>query len=157
MSDHPITAPSTIKLDLFLAVLEHRNSPVFMLGTEAYAICERWDVDPAVALAFFVHESGAGTQGAAVQTRNWGNLRIGPGELDGAGIKLYAGFASYASWLVGLNDWCKLLRGPLYEGSGLTTVSKVTPRYAPSADANDPQAYAEAVNAMVEEWKALSA
>lgn len=150
MTDYRIASAPTILPGIFRNALAHRNSPVMWLADEAFNLCTEWGVNPAVALGFFVHESNAGTQGAAVATRNWGNLRAGPGEIDQT-----SGFARYASWLVGLNDFCKLLRGPLYEGAGLLTVSQVTPRYAPSADANDPTAYASAVNALCATWESL--
>ncbi len=47
-------------------------------------------LDPAVALAFFAHESTYGTAGVAVHSRNWGNLRRGPRALYVAN-----GFAYY--------------------------------------------------------------
>lgn len=115
-------------------------------------MCLAWEVDPAVALAFFVVESRTGTAGRARTSLNWGNLRAGSGAL-----RVRDGFAEYASWVVSLNDFCKLLRGPLYEGAGLRTVRQVTPRYAPRADGNDPQAYADAVCQLVALWERLSA
>ncbi len=151
MTDYAIAGPSTISPEIFREALVHRDSPVQNISGEAYAICVEWQINPACALGFFVNESNAGTAGAAVQTKNWGNLRAGPGAMRDEG-----GFAGYASFLVSLNYWSRLLRGPLYEGSGLTTVSAVTPRYAPSGDANDPTHYAEVVNGLVAEWETLS-
>lgn len=151
MKDYSIAGIPRISNQMFLAALEHRNSPVTKFAREAYAILHAWGCDPAVGLGFFVHESGAGRAGAAVEHLNWGNLRSGPGML-----RQVDGFALYASWLVSLNDWCALLRGPLYEGAGLLTVSEVTERYAPSADGNDPHGYAYAVNLMCAEWERLS-
>lgn len=149
--DYKLVSASTISKDVFQRALNNRKSPVRALSDEAYDVCVGWGVNPAVALGFFVHESGAGTKGYAVVTKNWGNLRAGPGQRfnDGA-------FAYYVSWLVGLNDFCKLLRGPLYEGAGLKSVAKITPRYAPTAANNNPQGYAAAVNQMVETWERLS-
>ena len=160
VADQPIVGPSTISLNVFRQALIHYNSPAVVdmenthistdLADELYDVAIAWGVNPAVALAFFVHESGAGTQGYARQTKNWGNLRSGPAELKNDGA-----FAVYSSWLVALDDFCRLLVGPLYVKGGLTTVSQVTPRYAPSADANDPAAYAAAVNAQVAVWEAM--
>ena len=148
---YKIAGPPTIAKEIFRRALANRRSPALPLSDEAYDVCVGWGVNPAVALAFFVHESQAGTTGYARATKNWGNLRQGPGQRFNDGK-----FAYYVSWLVGLNDFCKLLRGSLYEGSGLRSVSQVLPRYAPTADNNNPQGYARAVNQMCEIWERLS-
>lgn len=148
--DHLIAGPPTLSQETFTDALEHRQSPAFIEADLLWETCLAWGVNPAVALAFFVHESSAGTAGIAVRTKNWGNLRAGPGAYT-----VDQGFAWYACWVTGLNDWCSLLRGDLYERAGLRTVSQVTPRYAPSDDANNPVQYAQAVNAQVDAWAAM--
>ena len=160
VEDYTIVGPSTISLRVFRDALLHHSSPAIVdlenthitldLADELYDVAVAWGVNPAVALAFFVHESSMGTEGYAKQTKNWGNLRAGPAEMKNDGR-----FAYYSSWLVGLDDFCRLLTGPLYVKGGLDTVSKVTPRYAPSADANDPAQYAKAVNEQVAIWEAM--
>lgn len=151
MKDYTIAGKPTITPNVLRLALEHRHSPVQPEYLEIVQICLRWGVNPAVALGFFVNESSAGTAGAAVATLNWGNLREGPGQ-----IKEQGGFGYYASFLVSLNDWCKLLLGPLYAGAGLLTVSQVTPKYAPGSDNNDPIRYAAVVNFLCTEWEAMS-
>jgi hypothetical protein len=160
VTDYKVMGPSTISLRVFRDALIHRVSPAVVdmenkhistdLADELYEIATAWGVNPAVALAFFVHESSAGTQGVAKTTKNWGNLRSGAASRTNIGD-----FAVYSAWAVGLDDFCRLVTGPLYAGDGLDTVSKVTPRYAPSADSNDPAAYAHAVNAQVAVWEAM--
>lgn len=151
MADYAIRSTPTITRAIFAQALANRHSPAAPLADAAYGVCEQWAVNPAVALAFFVHESGAGTKGVAARSRNWGNLR------KGRRAKSHSeGFAYYTNWLSSLDDFCGLLRGPLYEGAGLKTVSKVTPRYAPSADGNNPVAYAANVNELVAAWAKLS-
>ena len=161
MMDYPIVSSPTISWRVFKQALENRRSPVDSpadeLSDEAYNICLAWGVNPAVALAFFVHESNVGTKGAARRTKNWGNLRKGPGQPRQVHTGVSGGFGEYASWLVSLNDFCKLLTGPLYVKGGLDTVSKVTPRYAPSADRNNPTSYAALVNELIALWERLSA
>jgi len=160
MRDYPIVGPPTITRALFKRALENRKSPVDSpageLADEAYTICLAWGLNPAVALAVYVHESQAGTKGAARRTKNWGNLRKGPGQLRQVHTGVSGGFGEYASWLVSLNDFCKLLTGPLYVKAGLDTVSKVTPRYAPAADRNNPTSYAAFVNELIAHWEKLS-
>jgi hypothetical protein len=154
--DYPIMGLPTITVKVFRDALAHRNSPAIDgnnagIANILYDVCIAWNVNPAVALAFFLHESNMGREGYATKTKNWGNLRSGKAELKNDGQ-----FAYYSSWVVGLDDWCRLITGDLYVGAGLTTVSKVTPRYAPSADSNDPTQYADAVNAQVAAWEQVS-
>lgn len=148
--DYEIQSEPTMSVGDFQSALIHRMSPVAKYALESWDICVRHGINPAVALATFIHESNAGNQGIATETLNWGNLRSGPGE-----YKNENGFAYYASFLISLNDYCLLMKGSLYAGSGLKTVSQITPRYAPSADNNDPSGYAYAVNSMCQQWETM--
>ena len=47
----------------------------------------------------------------------------------------------------------KLIAGPSYVGSGLTTPEAILAKYAPTADNNDPVAYATAVEASMHNWR----
>ena len=150
-----IAAPPRISPERFHRVLLAGGSPAAGENTDQglYRICVDRGVDPAIALAFFRHESSFGTQGKAVTTLNWGNLRAGRrayliAPVGGAG----GNFAWYRSWAEGLQDFCDLLRGRLYEGAGLTTVAQVVPKYAPASDNNVPARYIAAVEADVRRW-----
>ena len=156
MKDYKIASPTTISYRYFELALQNRKSPAQPLAAECFRVCEAWGVNPAVALAFFVHESNCGTRGAAVKTKNWGNLRSGPGAIRIADTGVSGGFGVYASWVVSLNDFCRLLRGQVYEGMELKTVRQVLPRYAPSGDNNNPTAYADFVNSQVSLWQRMS-
>lgn len=148
-----IAAPPRITDDLFCDTLRRAASPAADAGPTLYATCVARGVDPAVALAFFCHESTYGTRGAARLTRNWGNLRRGPRAYQVAPVAGSSGaFAWYHSWVDGLADFCDLLRGPRYEGAGLATVAQVVPVYAPSTDGNAPARYVSAVEALVAGW-----
>ena len=131
-------------------MLTGAGSPAAPEADALWAACVQREVDPAIALAFFRHESTYGTAGVAKQSRNWGNLRRGKRGV----IRSTAGgsFAFYPTWTAGLMDWCDLLRGPIYEGDGLVTVAQVLPRYAPSSDGNAPTRYAQAVADAVNGW-----
>lgn len=149
--DYAIMGPSTIKPQIFDAALAHRNSPAADIGPELYDIFIRWGVNPSVALGFFMHESNLGTAGIAKDSLNWGNLRAGP-----AAMTYHQGFAFYSSFAVSADDWARLMVGSgLYVKAGLVTVSMVTPRYAPTADNNNPRQYADAVNAQVAIWAGM--
>lgn len=153
-----VQAAPRISAARFAAVLQQAQSPAAALSAELYAICVEEGIDPAVALAFFVHESSAGTAGLTKQfgLKNWGNVRSPEDISLGIVIPIpgRGNFAKYASWQAGLRDWCKRIKGPKYAGVGLTTVETILPKYAPSSDNNNPARYAEAVRQMVARWLA---
>ncbi len=103
-------------------------------------------VDPAYALAFFLHESSMGTQGVARVTRSPGNLRCT------AAYSCYEGYACFSTWADGFHAWYVLISGPVYAGAGLVTIEQIIPRYAPATE-NDVQAYIQAVNLAVATWR----
>ena len=163
MADYTAKSSPRISRAIFRQALVNRSSPageIYMsecehpqeMADELYNICVAWEVDPAIALAFFVHESTAGTRGYARKTKNWGNVRL---PIHGA-LRDDGSFAYYSSWAVSLNAFCKLLRSRIYEGAGLKTVGQIIPRYAPAADNNVPALYIAAVNNMVATWERLS-
>lgn len=135
-----------ISRERFRAVLAH--SPALPEADACYDICVSTGLDPAVALAFFRHESSYGTQGRAIATRNWGNIRRSQGRAKA----VVNGFAMYASWADSLADWCELIKAR-YVGHGLTTVEAAIPVYAPSSDGNAPARYIAAVRAAVAAWE----
>lgn len=151
----PQAAPR-ISIEQFRRVLSKYQSPATSVSEELYKVAVEEGIDPAVALAFFVHESSAGTKGltATNDLRNWGNVRTP--EVAGAGVVIQipgrGGFVMYRTWQDGLRDWCKRIKGPKYAGAGLLTVEAITPKYAPSSDANNPARYAQAVREMVASW-----
>jgi hypothetical protein len=148
----PVIAESRIAPAVFAGVLAAVNSPAAPDAAALYEIPLSWGLDPAVALAFFRHESRCGTQGVAVRTRNWGNLRKGQGNH----LRNAEGWAWYATWADGLRDWCTLI-ATVYVPRGHTTVETIVPVYAPSSDGNVPAAYVGAVRADVARWQAQSA
>ncbi|NWJ98783.1 MAG: glucosaminidase domain-containing protein [Chloroflexi bacterium] len=134
------------------AILQRYNSPAVGSGQSMYDLGVRYGIDPAYALAFFIHESSAGTQGVASITRSIGNIRCTPGyiclETVGNGS-----FRRYASWEAGMEDWYKLIK-ELYIGKwGLKTLEQIIPVYAPSADHNSPTTYIQQVAKMVDSWQ----
>lgn len=142
--------PARISPRQFRAVLESYHSPAAPQADALYLVCTQRGLDPAVALAFFVHESSCGTKGAAVRTKNWGNIRKGQGNE----IVTKGGWAYYQNWASGLADWCALIKGKYVALWKLDTVGKALPKYAPQSDHNVPHRYAAAVCRMVGEWQA---
>jgi N-acetylmuramoyl-L-alanine amidase CwlA len=153
-----IVAAPRISAARFAAVLAQYKSPAAAEAAGLYRICVAQGIDPAVALAFFAHESSCGTLGICklYDTKNWGNVRSPEDPTLGKATPIpgRGNFAKYPSWSAGLLDWCKRLKGPKYAGCGLTTVEKVLPKYAPGSDGNSPAKYAEAVRTMIAAWAA---
>lgn len=134
----------------FRAVLAAFHSPALPQAAALFAIPISYGLDPAIALAFFVHESSCGTQGRARFTKNWGNLRKGQGnQIINAG-----GWAWYGSWENSLKDWCILISAKYVHDWHLPTISLALAKYAPSSDNNDPNGYAATVCRLVTKWEA---
>lgn len=128
-------------------VLQSYNSPAAGSAETMYRLGIQYGIDPAFCLAFFIHESTAGTKGVARVTRSVGNIRTTPGYAD------YQGFRKYASWDEGIEDWYRLIRD-LYIGEwNLTTVEQIVPVYAPSSDGNDVDGYVATVKQLVSGWR----
>ena len=144
-----ISAPR-ISIHQFTRVLDRTLSPALHEADALYATCVSFGIDPAVALAFFQHESSCGTTGMARSTLNWGNIRKGQGRQ----ARQIGGWAWYSSWNNGLTDWCQLLTSLYIQRWQLTTVRQVLPRYAPLSDGNAPNAYIKAVLDAVAAWQA---
>ena len=144
-----LSAPR-ISVHQFTRVLDKYHSPALIEADALYATCLNYKLDPAVALAFFAHESTCGTVGKAVETRNWGNIRVGQGRQQ----KNANGWAWYRAWNDGLADWCQLISRLYIVRWSLTTVGQLVPRYAPRSDGNAPTAYIKTVLAFVAAWQA---
>lgn len=142
-----VTGPPSISVDQIEAVLKKYGSPAVGKGQTLYDLGVKYNINPAYALAFFVHESGCGTKGVARFTNSLGNIRTTPGYAD------YQGYRSYPTWESGMEDWYKLI-SELYVGEwGLRTVDAIIPVYAPWGDNNNPPAYISSVKSMVDSWR----
>lgn len=149
MADLSFVNRPRISLALFARVLADADSPAAPEAVAIYAALVARGLDPAVALAFFQHESSYGLKGVARSTRNWGNLR----KSQGRATKVEKGWAHYATWAASAEDWADLIMRR-YVGRGLATVRVALPVYAPSSDNNVPERYADAVVALVGRWSA---
>ena len=129
------------------AILAAYHSPLQGHGKELVAFSRRYRIDNAIALAFFVMESRAGTQGEAVLTRSFGNLRPMPGqpELDG--------YRHYRTWIEGAGEWFSLIRTLYLDRMKLRTVDEVIPTYAPASDNNDPRTMIAGIHQLVTCWR----
>jgi Mannosyl-glycoprotein endo-beta-N-acetylglucosaminidase len=141
-----VAAPST-SVAKIEEVLRRYGSPAAGQGQLLYDLGVKYGIDPAFALAFFVHESGCGTQGVARFTNSLGNIRWT------AGFENYQGYRKYSSWQEGIEDWYKLITDLYINGWGLKTVDAIIPVYAPAADSNNPSTYIASVKASVDSWR----
>jgi len=142
-----VTGSPSISAAQVDTILCKNNSPACGTGYTLYTYGTQYGIDPAFALAVFKHESGYGTAGVARSNLSLGNLRCIPS------AACVGGFAAFPSWQAGYSAFYKLISGPLYVGAGLTTPEQILARYAPTADNNDPVAYATAVNADMTSWR----
>lgn len=142
----PVDTAPTISPAQINQVLARYNSPAAGLGQTFYDQGVAHGINPAVALAFFVHESQAGTAGIARFTNSIGNIRALPGQPS------YEGFRQYTSWQEGIADYYRLIRETYINSWGLHTVDSIIPRYAPAADHNNEASYIQTVKDLVRGW-----
>jgi N-acetyl-anhydromuramyl-L-alanine amidase AmpD len=145
-TDYLIKAQPTMSRAQFADVLRQNNSPALPEADALYDVCVNSGVNPAVALAFFVRISRAGTgyaNPAKANNHNWGEIAG-----DGTGV---GGVQAYPTWRDGLTDWIRVIAG-VYGGQGFATLSTVLPRYRP-AGTTDPDGMARAISDLVTAWK----
>jgi hypothetical protein len=111
------------------------------------SLSRHYQVDDAVALAFFVMESRAGTQGEAAITHSFGNLRPMPNE------PARDGYRYYNTWMEGATEWFQLMRSLYLDQLGLQSVQAIVPVYAPATDDNDPQQMIAGIVQLVTCWR----
>jgi hypothetical protein len=144
-------AAPRISHESFVAILQRAGSPAAPEAAALYAIITSYGLDPAVALAFFQHESSFCLNGACANgdLHNWGMLRRPVKAERAAGSS--GGFVRYASWEDGTSDWCELILFR-YVNKGLDTIEKAIPVYAPDSDNNVPGAYINTIRRVVAAW-----
>lgn len=144
---YEVTAPPSLSVQQIERVLQQYGSPAVGKGQVMYDLGVRYGIDPAYALAFFVHESSCGTKGVARFTHSLGNIRWTEG------FDNYEGYRKYPNWETGIEDWYKLISNLYIGGWGLRTVDAIIPVYAPWGDNNHPPTYIASVKRMVDSWR----
>ena len=145
--DYSLVAAPSLSVAQIETILNKYGSPAVGLGQVLFDLGVKYGIDPAYALAFFVHESGCGTKGVARFTHSLGNIRWT------AGFENYEGYRMYGSWQEGFEEWYKLITDLYINGWGLKTVDAIVPVYAPAADSNNPPAYISSVKSMIDSWR----
>lgn len=149
--DLKVDGPNTITAEKIDEVLAQFHSPAQGIGKDLIAMGEKYNINAAVALAFFIQESSAGTKGAAVRNHSWGNIKgNGPAGSDGT-------FRSYHNYTEGAEDWFRLIRNkylasPNEGGFGAQTLSQIISKYAPGSDNNNERGYVATVKGLVSGW-----
>jgi hypothetical protein len=143
---YSVVGKPSIDVDFINQVLEQYNSPARGKGQALYDYGVKYQIDPAYALAFFMHESTFGTKGVATRTLSLGNIRATAGHPE------YHGYRQYASWEEGFEDWYKLIANLYVQKWRLYTIDQIIPVYAPAADHNNNAAYIQAVKDAINTW-----
>jgi hypothetical protein len=151
---HSVVGAPTITAEVVDGVLAKYGSPAQGTGRIWVELGQRYGIDPAYALAFFIHESSAGTN------PGWAGLKPGGGSTHNVGNIICAGYATcfgrfrdYASWEDGIEDWYKLISNEYINGRGANTVEQIIPVYAPASDNNNVPNYVQAVVDLVKSWR----
>ena len=148
----------TLTANFINQVLASYGSPAARLGQQMYDLGVKYGIDPAYALAFFMHESLFGTTGEARKTLALGNERC---LSDRPCIDQdRGGYAQMLSWQDGFDHWYRLiLNGYVYgsvtipiAGHPCLTIGQTIPVYAPSSDGNDEVAYIAALEHELRTW-----
>src|SRR3989440_9248035 len=151
---HPQVGPysvlgsPSISVDFINQVLAAYHSPAAGKGQALYDLGAKYGIDPAFALAFFMHESSFGTSGEAVKSLSLGNLRCIPN------FRCQDNFAWFDRWEDGFKAWYELIRNLYVAQWDLVTVDQIIPKYAPAADHNDEAAYIAALKHSLDTWRA---
>jgi hypothetical protein len=149
-----VRSAPTITVAQIERVLAEYNSPARGHGQDIHDLGVQYGINPAVMLAFFIHESGAGSNPAWAGRKSDGTYTHNVGNIICTGSwRCYGRFRDYDSWRAGIEDWYILI-SELYIGEWQrTTVETIIPRYAPAADNNDEGAYIQSVRNLVQSWQ----
>ncbi|GAC1349907.1 MAG: hypothetical protein NVSMB27_27400 [Ktedonobacteraceae bacterium] len=144
---YDVRGKPSLSAEFINSVLDRYHSPAAGKGQALYDDGVKYGIDPAYALAFFMHESSFGTTGVAKVTRSLGNIRASKG------YQQFEGYRMYKTWDEGFEDWYKLIKVQYVGQWKLTTVDAIVPVYAPGSDHNDVTAYVQAVKKAVDTWR----
>lgn len=153
VDDFRLTGTSGLTAERIDQILASYGSPAVGSGQWFVRYEQEYAIDAAYALAFFIHESSAGTNpswagriSATQTTHNIGNIIC-------AGYPTcYGRFRSYPSWKEGIEDWYRLIAREYREGRGIATIMDVIPIYAPAVE-NNVAAYQSVVRTLVNQWR----
>lgn len=153
VGDYHLQGPSSLTAEEIDIILGSYGSPATGTGKAWVEIGRKHNIDPAYAIAFFIHESTAGTHPQWAGKKPDGSTTYNIGNIICAGYPTCHGrFRDYNSWEEGIEDWFRLIEVEYIEDRGTKTVDEILPIYAPAFE-NDVQAYVSVVKRMVDGWR----
>lgn len=151
--DYVLRAPPSLTVEQIDRILASYNSPATGTGQIWYNLGIERGIDPAYAVAFFIHESSAGTAQGWAGLKPDGSTTHNVGNIICAGYATcYGRFRDYSSWEVGIADWYRLIDVEYLNGRGHQTVADIIPVYAPAFE-NDVDGYVHVVQRLVDQWR----
>lgn len=151
--DYTLKAPPSITAAQIDRILGAYRSPATGTGQLWYELGRKYGIDPAFAVAFFIHESSAGTNPQWAGMKPDGSTTHNVGNIICAGYsRCYGRFRDYPSWEAGIEDWYRLIDVEYIQGRGHRTVADIIPVYAPAFE-NDVQGYVNVVHRLVDGWR----
>jgi hypothetical protein len=144
------------------------------IGKYVWDFSKETGIDITIAMGFCQHESGCGRLGAAHDTHSAGNIRPaawlyfpGVGTWDNSalvhyndfnhpGSDMFIDFSTLGdpnSWIVGWRTYFKLLSELYVADWQYNTIEKITEKYAPWGDNNNPIVYANSVAHNADEYR----
>lgn len=151
--DYALRAAPSLSPEQIDRILASYDSPATGTGQIWYNIGLERGIDPAFAVAFFIHESSAGTAQAWAGLKPDGSTTHNVGNIICASYATcYGRFRDYPSWEVGIGDWYRLIDVEYLQGRGHQTVADIIPVYAPSFE-NDVNGYVHVVQRLVDQWR----
>jgi flagellum-specific peptidoglycan hydrolase FlgJ len=148
-----VGAPSVTVAQIEAVLAEYR-SPARGTGQAMYDLGVKYGIDPAFLLAFFIHESSAGTNPKWAGIKDDGSTTHNIGNIVcTTGWRCYGRFRDYPSWDAGIEDWYALMRDLYVNEWGRSTVEAIIPKYAPASDNNDEARYIAQIRTLVDSWR----
>ncbi len=148
---HDLRGAPSLTANQVDTILAQHGSPATGTGHIFYEQSIATGINDAWPLAFYGNESRYGLAGVARFSKSIGNLRCIPG------TSCVGGYAYFPDWQTGIAAWYSLIEN-LYmpappRGFGATTVERIIPHYAPTADNNNESAYIANVINAVQSWQ----
>jgi hypothetical protein len=154
VGEHSVIGEPSISAAAIDTILSNYGSPAVGTGHVWVKFGQHYGIDPAYAVAFFIHESSAGTNPGWAGIKPDGSTTHNVGNIICAGYATcYNRFRDYSSWDEGIADWYKLISDEYVRSRGAASVEQIIPIYAPSSDNNDVPGYIHVVVSMVESWR----
>lgn len=147
---HGVQGPPTVDAALIERVLQKYNSPAFAAGGQIWIdLGKRYGIDPVYALAFFIRESGGGTDPGWAGHKSDGGTTHNIGNIICARYKrCYGKFRDYDTWEEGIEGWFKLIHDE-YIPHGRNSVESILAIYVEG----DPTSYINDVLGFVDAWR----